>query len=261
MTIQPNTNREFRRRLLAREPLAGAFVKTPHPIIVEVMAGAGYDFLVLDAEHAPFDRGTLDAMIFAGRASGCAMIIRVPVGTAEWIPYVLDCGAAGVMVPHVNSVAEAETLSNLMRYGHGGRGFTGTTRAAGYANRSMTHHLEETPKETVLIAQIEDPEGAASYSDIAAVDGVDALFVGRADLAVGSGIDDFYAPEILRQTNEVLRAKDAVTGLYCASGESLTEFFDAGERLFVVGSEHSAIRAAGFDLKTKIGDLPMQKDK
>lgn len=256
MPPQPNPNQEFRRRLTTGEALAGAFVKTPHPIIVEVMAGAGYDFLVLDAEHAPFDRGTLDAMIFAGRSSGCATLVRVPVGSAEWIPFVLDCGAAGVMVPHVNSASDAQELSRLMRYGHGGRGFAGTTRAAGYADRSMAEHLAETPKETVLIAQIEDPEGAADYAAIAEVEGVDALFVGRADLAVGSGANDFYAPNVSRQTTEVLGATGAATGLYCAPGEDVTPFYNAGARLFVVGSEHSAIRTAGAALKTRIGTLP-----
>lgn len=252
MSSLPNPNTEFRQRLTAGETLAGAFVKTPHPIIAEVMASAGYDFLVLDAEHAPFDRGTLDAMIFAGRASGCAMIVRVPASSTDWIPFVLDCGAAGVMVPHVNSVAEAVNLSRLMRYGHGGRGFAGTTRAAHYADRSMDDHLSATPKETVLIAQIEDPEGATNFASIAAVDGIDALFVGRADLAVGSGINDFFADEIARQTMDVLGAQEAATGLYCAPGEDLTKFYEAGARLFVVGSEHSAIRTAGTTLRSNI---------
>jgi len=248
-------NRRFRARLAARERLLGAFVKTPQPVVVEVMAGAGYDFLVLDAEHAPFDRGALDTMILAGRALNCPIVVRVPVGAPDWLLFVLDAGAAGAMVPHVNSVAEAEALVRAMRYGPGGRGFAGTTRAAGYGARGMIDHLAETPAETVLIAQIEDPEGAETHAAIAAVDGVDALFVGRADLAVGLGANDFFDDRVARATAEILGARDAATGLYCAPGEALGGFAAAGASLFVVGSDHTAIRAAGAALRAKIDAL------
>ncbi|WP_421904652.1 HpcH/HpaI aldolase family protein [Mameliella sp.] len=247
MTMIDTVNRRFKADVHARKPLLGAFVKTPHPIVVEVMAGAGYDFLVLDCEHAPFDRGTLDTLIFTGRALGCAMVVRVPVGSPDWLLFVLDAGAAGVMVPHVNTVPQAETLAQAMRYGPGGRGFAGTTRAAHYADRSMTEHMARTPQETVLIAQIEDPEGAENVAGIAAVAGVDALFVGRADLAVGYGINDFHAERIGTITREVLGQQAAATGLYCAPGEDLSGFAEAGGSLFVIGSEHSAIRAFASD--------------
>ncbi len=250
------TNSAFRARLLDRDPVFGAFVKTPHPIIVEVMAGAGYDFLVLDAEHTPFDRGSLDACIFAGRALGCAMVVRIPAAEPEWISAVLDMGAAGVMVPHVNTAEQAETLTRSMSYGPNGRGFAGTTRAARYADRSMTGHLEATPNEIVLIAQIEDPEGAVNFAEIAAVDGVDALFVGRADLAVGLGLNDFFAPEITAMTQAILGATGAATGLYCAPSEDLTQFAEAGASLFVVGSEHSAIRTAAAEGRAQVTELP-----
>ncbi len=249
------TNQTFRTRLSNKEPLLGAFVKTPHPIVTEVMAGAGYDFLVLDAEHAPFDRGTLDACIFAGRAMGCAMVVRVPVGTPEWVSIVLDSGAAGVMVPHVNTVEDAQGLVRSMRYGPEMRGFAGTTRAALYADRSMTEHLGATPNEVVLIAQIEDPSGATDFASIAAVDGVDALFVGRADLAVGLGVNDFFAPEVVDLTTKILGAAQAATGLYCAPDEDISPFSSAGASLFVIGSEHSAIRATAAAHKRRVVKL------
>lgn len=255
MTVFADINRSFRRRLVAKEPLLGAFIKTPHPIVAEVMAGAGYDFLVLDAEHAPFDRGTIDACIFAGRAMGCAMVVRVPTGKSEWVALALDSGAAGVMVPHVNTSEDAERLVRLMRYGPEMRGFAGTTRAALYADRSMTDHLDATPDEVSLIAQIEDPTGAANFADIAAVNGVDALFVGRADLAVGLGLNDFFAPDVAAKTQEILGAQTAATGLYCAPGEDLVPFAQAGANLFVVGSEHSAMRSVGAAERARIEQL------
>ncbi len=175
------TNAEFKARLVAREPMLGAFIKTPHPIVIEIMARAGFDFLVVDAEHAPFDRGTVDAMTMAGRAEGCPIVVRVPVATADWVLNVLDGGAAGVMVPHVETAAQAKELARAVNYGPGGRGFAGTSRAADYAGRSLKEHLSVARSEVALICQIEDPDGVVNHSEIADVDGVDALFIGRAD--------------------------------------------------------------------------------
>lgn len=238
-------NAEFRSRLTNRTPMLGAFLKTPHPIIVEIMARAGFDFLVVDAEHAPFDRGSTDAMIMAGRAEGCPIVVRVPVSTSDWMLNVLDAGAAGVMVPHVETAAQAQDLARGIAYGPGGRGFAGTTRASDYAGRSLTEHLGRARDEIALICQIEDPDGVINHESIAAVDGVDALFVGRADLAVSHGLDDFFAPQVAEMTRTILSAKGAATGLYCAPAETLQEHVAAGGSFFVVGSDHSLMLGGG----------------
>lgn len=242
------TNAEFKARLEAREPLLGAFIKTPHPIVIEIMARAGFDFLVVDAEHAPFDRGSVDAMTMAGRAEGCPIVVRVPVATADWILNVLDGGAAGVMVPHVESAAQAKELAQAVNYGPGGRGFAGTSRAADYAGRSLQEHLTMARDEVALICQIEDPDGVINFAEIAKVEGVDALFVGRADLAVSHGLSDFFAPEVAQMTRDILSAKGAATGLYCAPSETLTVHQEAGGSFFVVGSEHTLMQRGGSAL-------------
>ena len=242
------TNAEFKARLVAREPMLGAFIKTPHPIVIEIMARAGFDFLVVDAEHAPFDRGTVDAMTMAGRAEGCPIVVRVPVATADWVLNVLDGGAAGVMVPHVETAAQAKELARAVNYGPGGRGFAGTSRAADYAGRSLKEHLSVARSEVALICQIEDPDGVVNHSEIADVDGVDALFIGRADLAVSHGLSDFFAPEVAKMTRDILSATGAATGLYCAPTEPRNAHRDAGGSFFVVGSEHTLMQLGGAAL-------------
>jgi len=186
-------NSDFKKRLIAKDPLLGTFIKTPHPIIVEIMANAGFDFLVVDAEHAPFDRSTIDMMLIAGRAENCPIIVRVPNSTPDWVLNVLDAGAAGIMVPHVETASQAQSLVRSVTYGPGGRGFAGTSRAADYARRPLAEHLATARDEVSLICQIEDPDGVVNHADIAAVEGVDALFIGRADLAVSHGLNDFFA--------------------------------------------------------------------
>lgn len=238
-------NAEFKTRLTNRKPMLGAFLKTPHPIVVEIMARAGFDFLVVDAEHAPFDRGSTDAMVMAGRAEGCPIVVRVPVATPDWLLSVLDSGAAGVMVPHVETVAQAKGLARAVAYLPGGRGFAGTTRAADYAGRSLAEHLGKARQEIALICQIEDPDGVVNHGEIAAVPGVDALFIGRADLAVSHGLSDFFAPRVAEMTRDILAAKGAATGLYCAPNEALENHIAAGGSFFVVGSDHSLMLGGG----------------
>ena len=100
----------FRRRFLAGEPLLGTFIKTPTSHGIEIVGGAGFDFVVIDEEHAPFDRVTIDCCLLAARAVGTAGIVRVAEPTAAKLLSVLDDGAAGVLVPHVSSVAAAKAV-------------------------------------------------------------------------------------------------------------------------------------------------------
>ncbi len=241
-------NRMLKSRIRAKEPLIGAFIKTPHPIVIEIMGASGLDFLVLDAEHAPFDRSSIDMAMIAGRSVGCPLIVRVPITSPDWILNVLDAGAAGIMVPHVTSPAQAEELVKMTRYVAGGRGFAGTTRAAQYAKRNFKDHLTQTEHETSLICQIEDPEGVDAFERISNVDGVDALFVGRADLAVSYGFDGFFAPEVAAKCEAVLGATGCATGLYCAPAEDLQSARKAGATFFVVGSEHALMARGAADI-------------
>src|SRR5688572_14445356 len=118
----PSSN--FRRRFAARERLVGTFIKTPTTHAVEIIGGLGFDFVVLDEEHAPFDRVTIDAALLAARAAGTAGIVRVAEPTAAKLLAVLDDGATGVLVPHVASVAKARDMVAACRYRGGRRGFS-----------------------------------------------------------------------------------------------------------------------------------------
>ena len=104
----------FRERLRAGEVLAGTWIKTPHPHVVEVLSLSPLDCLVLDAEHAPFDRRDLDACILAARAGGKPVLVRPASGAHEQLLNVLDLGSDGVIVPHVRSAAEAAAIERGM---------------------------------------------------------------------------------------------------------------------------------------------------
>jgi 2-keto-3-deoxy-L-rhamnonate aldolase RhmA len=244
-------NAEFKARVLARERLLGAFFKTPHPIAMEVMGLAGFDFVVLDAEHAPFDRSTIDTCLIAARSLNMPVIVRIP--DPSWSLNTLDAGAAGLMFPHVETAAQAATLARLCHYHEGGgpgaRGFAGTSRPARYSKRPFAEHLAETRDEVTLIAQIEDPDGVVNAASIADTDDIDALFVGRADLAVSHGLPGFFAEEVGAMTEKTLGVSGSATGLYCAPGEPIDRWESAGGSLFVVGSDHSLMLSGGKALR------------
>jgi 2-keto-3-deoxy-L-rhamnonate aldolase RhmA len=168
----------------------GSFLKTPSPILVEVLASAGLDLLCLDAEHAPFDRLAIDHCAMAARAGGLPMLVRTPSAAPEHILNALDCGADGVLLPHIRSAEEARAAVAAAHYGRGGRGYAGSSRAAAYALSSIPQHLAASAERTAVIAQIEDVEAVDAVEAIAAVPGLDALFVGRIDLTIALGETD-----------------------------------------------------------------------
>ncbi len=131
----------FRQRVIAREPLIGTFLKTPTGHATEIIADAGFDFVIIDQEHSPFDRTSSDVAFLAARAAGIPALVRVP--GPEAILSVLDCGAAGVLIPHVASVDYARKVAALCRYRGGKRGFATSTRAGRYTAVPMWQHIAD----------------------------------------------------------------------------------------------------------------------
>jgi len=247
-------NARFQTRLNAGERLAGTFVKTPHPSVIEVLGRTGLDFLVLDGEHAPFDRASIDPCLMAGVGVGCPIVIRVPKAAPDWILPALDGGAAGIMAPHVSSAEDAAEVASLLRYENGTRGFSPSPRAGDFGGRTIAEHLERAPQETVLICQIEDQSGVDAAADIAATDGVDALFIGPVDLAVALGCGaatDERVVDCCRKVIDAARGR-AASGLFVAEPATANGWYERGATLFVSGSDQAMLRAGARTVTEKI---------
>lgn len=241
----------LKQRLAAGERIVGTFVKTPSPILVEVLGLTGLDCLCLDAEHAPFDRATIDGCALAARAARMPLLVRVPVATPEHILNALDCGAAGVVAPHIRSADEARAFAKACQYGPGGRGYAGSSRAAAYTTRTMAQHLEASAADTIAIAQIEDPEAIDDIDAIAAVEGIDALFVGRVDLTVAYGAssqDDYRVVEAVERACEAGVRHGRTVGMFLARIEDVPLWAAKGASLFLLGSDHGFLLAGAADL-------------
>lgn len=247
----------FRARLTGGDPLIGTFVKTPSPIICEVLALARLDAVCLDAEHAPFGRLEIDGCVAALRAADQPSLVRVTADTATDIRNALDSGATGILVPHVASVDQADAIVRAAHFGDGGRGYSGSTRAAAFTAKSMRDHLDDSRAQTAVIVQIEDLAALDSVAAIAAVDGVDCVFIGRIDLAVAMGKDPFD-PEVVNAVAAICaagRAAGTAVGMFSPSVDDLPRWRAAGANLFLLGSDQGFVLsgarqlAAAFDTR------------
>lgn len=242
-------------RLAAGEVLVGAFVKTPSPIIFEVLGLTALDCLCLDAEHAPFDRMAIDGCLLAARAAGIDVLVRVPSGAPEHILNALDCGATGIVAPHVRSAEQARAVVRASQYGAssdgGGRGYAGSSRAAGYTTRTMATHMAASAARTVVVLQIEDPDAVDAIDEIAAVEGVDALFVGRADLTVAYGASSQDDPRVVAAVEAVCAAglrHGRKVGMFLARPSDTPQWIAKGANLFLLSSDHGFILAGAAAL-------------
>jgi 2-keto-3-deoxy-L-rhamnonate aldolase RhmA len=196
----------FRAKLLRGDILAGSFLKTPTLHGAEILGTLGFDFLIVDEEHSPFDRQSTDAALFAARATGAAGLVRVQSAQPHHLLSVLDCGAAGVLVPHVASAALARQVAAACRYKGGRRGYSGSIRAAGYGGGKMWDYIEAADAAATVVAQIEDPEALDEIDAIAATEGIDALFIGRGDLTAAMGAPTNDAPQIRDAVDRIAAA-------------------------------------------------------
>jgi 2-keto-3-deoxy-L-rhamnonate aldolase RhmA len=187
----------------------------------------------------------------AARSAAMPLLVRVPTATPEHILNALDCGATGVVAPHIRSEVEARAFAKVCHYGHGGRGYAGSSRAAKYTTRSMAQHLAGSAAETVAVAQIEDPEAIDAIDAIAAVEGIDALFVGRVDLTVAMGAASGDDPRVVAAVERVCEAgrrHRRPVGMFLSRIDDVPHWADKGASLFLLGSDHGFLFAGAADL-------------
>ncbi len=235
------------RRQLQRRPeryQVGTFVKTASPHVIEILGGSGLDFAVLDAEHAPLDRAMLDLMMLAGRAADLPLLVRIPDSQPATFLSVLDMGAAGVLVPHVDTVAQAEAAVSSARFRGGSRGYSSSPRFAGYGSLGMVKALTA-GDQAMVICQIESPQAVANAAAIAAIPGVEGLFIGRADLALAMGLEDAKHPDVMAAADTSIAAALAagkLAGVFAGSVAERDRYAAQGVNWFVMGSDQSLLR-------------------
>jgi staphyloferrin B biosynthesis citrate synthase len=253
----------FRRRFAARQAVVGSFIKTPTTHATEIFGALGYDFVVIDEEHAPFDRAITDIVLLAARASNVAGIVRVSSDDPAKILSCLDCGATGVLVPHVASVEKARAIAAAARYRGGRRGYSGSPRAGAYGATPMWALVDEQDASVCTIAMIEDPEALDHIDAIAAVDGIHGLFIGRGDLTVALGAKSSADASVKDAVVRVIAAAKKVAKPVCvmvASSAEAKDFADLGASAFIISSDQSQMRRAAAQTLTEFKTLVQTVD-
>lgn len=246
----------FRERIRAGQPTIGTFLKTPSPHAVEILGGVGLDFVVIDAEHAPWDRGDIDMACMAARANSIAALVRVQ--DEGHILSALDCGATGVMVPHVSSVEKARQVAAACRYRNGKRGYSNSPRAGNYGGLTLSQQVDLADRSTTVIAMLEDPEVLDDPDSLFAVDEIDAFFLGRGDLSVAMGEAGSSSPHVAEAVDVLAgAARKAGKPLWAFVGKAaeIPPMLDAGLSGFIVSSDQGLLKQSAMVQLNEFGKV------
>jgi 4-hydroxy-2-oxoheptanedioate aldolase len=241
------TGRSIRQRALSGGMLGGGWLSLGSPIAAEIAAGAGFDWLLFDLEHGTSEFSDLLHQLQAIQANPVAGIVRVPAIEASVFKRVLDLGAHGIMIPQVSSLEEAERCVSFARIPPLGiRGAAQTTRASGYGSH-YEQYLREANDSIILMAQIESRAGVAAADAIAAVDGIDVLFVGPTDLGVDlRAASDELSGEFLDAVVTVVEAArrhGKAAGVLVRNADQAQQYFKLGYSVIALGSDRGSIGA------------------
>jgi 4-hydroxy-2-oxoheptanedioate aldolase len=227
-----------RDRLRRGPTLLGTFSVIPSVEVVELIGLAGFDAVVLDMEHGGYELDNLGAVILAARARNIEPLVRVRWNEPALIGAVLDAGAAGVIVPHVQSADDAAAVVAAGRFPPAGaRGAHPWVRAADYDAGS--EWFARANDSVALVVMVEGVEGLAAVDDILATPGLDAVFIGPVDLASSLGLGtQLDHPRVLEAVQDVVEraaAAGVAAACFSATAEGARRWLDLGVRMVMVG--------------------------
>ena len=238
MKIRTN---DFKRAIAAGRQQIGLWVSLASPFTAEIVAGAGFDWLLFDGEHSPNDPPLMLPQLQAAAAFPVAPVVRPAWNDKVLIKRYLDIGAQSLLIPYVQTVEEAEAAVAAIRYPpHGARGVASTTRSAQYAR--IPDYFKVAEQELCLLVQIETRQGLDNLEAIARVPGVDGVFIGPADLAAGLGhLGDQMHPEVQSAIEDAIKRTRA-----CGKPAGILTPDEATARKYI--SWGSVFTAVGLDI-------------
>lgn len=230
----------FRQQCINGEVVIGTFAAIPHPVAIEVIAASGVDFLCIDWEHSQIARDRIEDLIRASDVHKVPAMVRVPGHAPESIAAVLDAGARGVLVPRVSTAAQATAAVQATRYPPIGTRGVGPGRAAAYGYR-IPDYLTRANESLLLAIQVETAEGLANIEEIAAVEGVDLIFIGPGDLSVSI---DAMGPANADKLNAAIetiastaRKAGRRVGIFRPSADDIGKWIKSGISFHILASD------------------------
>jgi 4-hydroxy-2-oxoheptanedioate aldolase len=239
-------NPTFRDRLADSDrPLVGLWACSGSPLVAEILAGSGIDWLLIDMEHSANSLASVLTQLQAVAGYPVAPVVRVPFGDDVVLKQVLDIGAQNVLVPMVNSAEQARAVVEAVRYPPRGRRGVGSSLARSARWNRVDGYLAEADRHVSLTVQIETAEAVENAAEIAAVDGVDAVFVGPADLAASLGVlGQQTHPEVLaavRGTFDAVRGAGKPVGVNAFDPTAADDYLSGGAAFVAVAADVSIL--------------------
>lgn len=227
----------FRARLLAGEQLVGPIVSLAAPEVAEILAGLGFDWLFVDAEHAPLDIGQVQTLLQAA-CPACPCLVRVPAGDKVWMAKALDVGASGVIVPQIHTAEQAEEVVRLCKYPPRGTRGVGVARAQGYGS-GLIDYLSTANESIAVVIQAESVEAVRNMASITRVSGIDAVFLGPYDLSASLGkpgqFDDPEFRDAISRVTDICLDAGVKLGVFGVDVAAVQPYLDSGYSLITVG--------------------------
>ncbi len=243
----------------AGKTIVGMFLsEIAHPNLIRLMKAAGAQFVVVDCEHGYFDYSQVAAIAAVASGIGFPMIVRMPCLTRENVQKYLDSGVEGVWVPMLETREEAEELVRLSKYAPmGERGISTMRPHSDYAPGKLTEYMEKANGRTMCFAQIESRRAVENIDEIAAVEGLDGLFIGPNDMACDMGCTgQFETPEMEAAIGRVLNAAKKhgkPCGIVASNPDFLRKWAARGMTMFSCDSELGLLKKGIQNMLDRVG--------
>ncbi|CRL12243.1 4-hydroxy-2-oxo-heptane-1,7-dioate aldolase [Phaeobacter italicus] len=235
----PAPKNTFKEALAKGERQIGCWMSFADGQIAEIMGTCGFDWLVIDGEHAPNDIRSIRDQLIALAASPSHPVVRVPVGETWMIKQVLDAGAQTVLVPIVESADQARELVRACHYPPKGVRGVGATAARATMFGSVSEYIQTADQEVCLLVQVENRAGIDALDEILQVEGIDGVFIGPADLSTDMGHQGNSAhPEVRAAIADAItriKAAGIAPGILGVSEEATQAYLDMGAQFLAVG--------------------------
>ena len=238
----------LKRRLEAGKASLGVWLQMGEPSIAEIASLSGYDFIIIDNEHGPGSLETTVHMMRAAQATDCTALVRAAGSDGDYLKRLLDAGAEAVMIPMVETAEEAAAIVRACRYPpEGRRGYSSpTVRASGYGHAA--DHAMRANQELLITVQIESTEAVEHAAEIAAVDGIDCVFIGANDLAGSMGhMGNLDHPDVVARIADCIaavRGAGKPLGTIPRPGASVIKLAAEGFLMLAGSADSAALRQA-----------------
>lgn len=256
MPIQLELPDTFAKRVTdAKKAQVGLFITSGSDTNAEIVASAGFDWLLLDAEHSPYGLETVTSLLRTVSPYPATPVVRIPVNDTVLIKQYLDLGAQNLMIPMVHNAEQAEKAVAAMHYPPRGVRGIGAALARSSRFNGVADYLNKASETVSLTVQVESAEAVENAADIAAVDGVDAVFIGPSDLAASMGLlGQQQHPDVLAAVDKTFQAvRDAgkLVGINAFNLEQAQAYVDAGASFVCIGADVQQLAGATRGLVEK----------